>query len=105
MLFTDWSIGTDKDSADILPKTKVSHNGTEQSAIVQNATLFVGNVSLARVSELVARSQGKAEDLTDNIFRLEPGRVFYHHLDVCNLASRCVPVDLPAVAVISECNN
>lgn len=103
VLVVDWRIGTDPGKDDILPSTRINgQNISDQMATVTNATLFVGNISIANVSELTARAQGRAEQATDNFFRLEPGRLYHQRLDVCNLAIRCTEVDVAPSILFSE---
>ncbi len=101
LLNTVWQVGSETLSDDIIPKTEVSFNNS-RSAAVQSGVLYVGGAPFANLSEVIALAEGKVEDPADNELYLEPGRLYYNSLEMCNFVHRCVVAETAPSIVIRK---
>ena len=103
--FVVWGLGTDSRSVDILPFIPVSY-GDARYAEISTGALYINGTSFANLSEVLAIAESKEAELRDNLLSLEPGKVFYHTLQMCNVAHRCqdVTASNPGI-IIRECMN
>lgn len=96
-----WFIGSEPSSEDIFPPTEVYFNGSTSAAII-NGTLLIDGVAFANLSEIIALADGKPEDPNDSVFFIEPGRLFHHNLQLCNLVHNCVVLEAAPSVVIRK---
>ena len=93
---TVWYIGTEPEADDVLPRTEVSFNES-RTAEIDRGILFLNGGAFANVSELITRSEGTGAE-----FVLEPGRLVYNTLQLCNFVHRCVEVQSSPSILIRE---
>ena len=95
---TVWYIGTEPEADDVLPRTEVSFNDS-RTAEIDRGILFLNGGAFASVSELITRSEGTGGAAE---FVLEPGRLVYNTLQLCNFVHRCVEVQTAPSILIRE---
>ena len=54
------------------------------------------------MTEIIALAEGLAEDDVETQFVLEPGRLFYHTVEMCNFVHRCIVVEANPSVLIRE---
>ena len=87
---------------DILPFIPISY-GDAQYAEISTGVLFINGTPFANISEVLAIAESKEAETRDNLLSIEPGRVFYHTVQMCNVAHRCQDVTSNPGIVIREC--
>ena len=97
-----WGLGTNSRSVDILPFIPISF-GDAQYAEISTGVLNINGTSFANISEVLATAESKEEETRDNLLSIEPGRVFYHTLQMCNVAHRCQDITSNPGIIIREC--
>lgn len=75
-----------------------------QSATIDSGVLYLDANAFANVSEIIALADGKEEDLADNLFFFEPGRLLYNSLEFCNFVHRCAIIRTTPSILIRKCN-
>ena len=95
---TDWYIGTESGSADILPRAEVSFNNS-LSAEIEGGLLLLNGIEFANISEIIALQTG---EMVPQHFVFEPGRLIFNTLELCNFVHRCVPVNTHPSILISK---
>ena len=90
-----WYIGTEAESDDVLPRTEVSFNNSMRAEL-EAGTLYLNGAAFASFSEIVRQVDGSTEETQ---FVLEPGRVVYNTLELCNFVHRCVAIQ-PSPAIL-----
>lgn len=103
--FVVWGLGTESRSVDILPFIPISY-GDARYAEISTGVLFINGTSFANISEVLAIAESKETEARDNLLSIEPGKAFYHTLQMCNVAHRCqnVTTSNPGI-IIRECMN
>lgn len=87
---------------DILPFIPISYSDA-QYAEISAGILYINGTSFANISEVLAIAESKEAEARDNLLSIEPGRVFYHTLQMCNVAHRCQHVTSNPGIIIREC--
>ena len=95
-----WSIGSESQSTDVLPRTDVSFNNG-RSATIADGVLLVDTTPLANLSDIIALADGVSSEVVRGL-SFEPGRLLYHQLEFCSLAHTCVESDSLNSIVIRE---
>ena len=91
-------IGSEKGEDDILPRTDVSFNNG-YTASLDNGVLYINNEPYTNVSEVIALVDAVPEEEV-GVLSFEPGRVFYHTLELCNHAHQCVASNpIPSIVI------
>ena len=90
-IIIDWYLGTAPREENILPSTLVSY-GMATSAAIDAGALYIDRTIFATLSEVLALAEQKNPVVTDNLLSIEPGRTFYHTVEMCNVAHRCQEV-------------
>ena len=92
-----WYIGSEPtNSEDIFPRTDVSFNNG-RSAAIDFGILYIDSSPLGNVSDIIALNDGVDPQSVSGLL-FEPGRPFYHTLELCNLAHSCV-ISQPRAAI------
>lgn len=100
-LCIDWYIGTERGMADVLPRTEVSFNAS-QRAEIDGDLLYLNGVRFATLSEVSREDGGEDGGEGGGGFALEPGRVVFNTLELCNFVHRCVEVGTSPSILIRE---
>ena len=99
-----WRIGSEIGLEDLFPATDVSFNHAE-SARIDGRTLYLDDVPFASLSEIFALADGADEDIVNDELTIEPGRFFYHTLEFCSFAHKCLDVETRPSIVIRKLPN
>lgn len=78
-------------SEDVFPATEVSFDGAE-SASIAGRTLYLDNTPFAGLAEIFSLAGGGDEASIDDLMAIEPGRLYYHTVEFCSFAHKCVSV-------------
>lgn len=83
----DWGLGSHiVQSYDIFPLTSIGQGVT---ASVDHKLLYIDSVPHGNVSDILALSDGVHPSEITGLY-IEPGRVFYHTVEFCDLAHSCI---------------
>lgn len=96
-----WRIGTDIGTEDVFPATEVSFSGAE-SASINGRTLYLNNMRFAGLDEIFSLAEGADEASVNDQMAIEPGRLYYHTVQFCSFAHKCVDVITKPSIVISK---
>ena len=90
-LLATWRIGTELGSEDVFPATEVSFGGA-MSARISGRTLYLDNVPFASLDEIFSLAEVTAGVPVTDQMAIEPGRLYYHTVQFCSFAHKCVDV-------------
>ena len=93
-----WYIGSSPSLDNVLPKTEVGFNNSRRAAF-EGGILYLDGAAFANVSETMGQADGVRER---GDFVLEPGRLVYNTLEMCNFVHRCVAVETAPSILIRE---
>ncbi|KAK3104702.1 hypothetical protein FSP39_008103 [Pinctada imbricata] len=84
----DFCVGTEEFADDVVPCTWVSYN-TSGSAKVKNGFLYVNDVPVRNLSDLMPVQDFTSVTTRDNTFRMPVGQTLFVMIRLCNLAGQC----------------
>lgn len=85
----------------MFPATEVSFGGAE-SATIDRRTLYLDNMPFAGLSEIFSLAEGIDEAIVNDLMAIEPGRLFYHTVQFCSFAHKCLSVSTEPSIVIRK---
>ncbi|XP_070572149.1 uncharacterized protein [Ptychodera flava] len=89
-----FQIGSSEDSDDIFPRFRVGYN-TSGTVVLKDGQVFIGDESFVNISGVrqIAEGQsgnaGNGELVYRDRFHIEPGRILYSVMTVCNKGHKC----------------
>ena len=103
-MYLVWRLGSDFGLEDLFPATEVSFNRAE-SARIEGRTLYLDDAPFASLSEIFALADGVDEATATDELAIEPGRFFYHTLEFCSFAHKCLDVETRPSIVVRKLSN
>ena len=65
--------------------------------------LYINGTAFASLAQVLAIAETREVNDRDNLLSVQPGSVFYHTLEFCNVAHKCERVVTQPGIVIREC--